>query len=142
MAYATQDDLSPRRITPSELVQLTDDTNSGQVNVKIVSDILDEASALIDSYCRQRYTIPLQSSNQVNGLTLTIAEWFLYQRRKRMKKDVSEAYEYALQFLRDVGVGKASLDQPVAAVPQSGSGDVRATQNAERFSDDNLAGYV
>ncbi|HLJ89570.1 MAG TPA: DUF1320 domain-containing protein [Candidatus Angelobacter sp.] len=142
MAYATQDDLSPRRITALELVQLTDDTNSGKVNTVMVSDILNESSALIDSYCRQRYTIPLQASNQVKGLTLTIAEWFLYQRRKKMKKDVSEAYDYAVQFLRDVASGKASLDQPVAAAPQSGAGDVRPTQTVERFSDDNLAGYV
>ena len=43
----------------AELVQLTDDTNSGAVNAQLVTDILDEASAMIDSYARTRYTVPL-----------------------------------------------------------------------------------
>lgn len=142
MAYATQTDLSPRRISNAELVQLTDDSNSGQVNAQLVSDILDEASAQIDSYCGQRYAIPLQSSLQVKGLCLTIAEYLLYLRRKRMKADVRQAFEDALVFLKDVSSGKARLDQPVTAQPQLGTGDVQVTQAAERFSDDNLSGYT
>lgn len=142
MAYATQSDLSPRRISAAELLQLTDDTSSGTVNTQVVSDILDEASGLIDSYCRQRYTIPLQSSLQVKGLCLTIAEYLLYLRRRRVKDDVRQAYEDAVAFLKDVSGGKAALDQPSTAPAQSGAGDVQTTQVTERFSDDNLGGFI
>jgi phage gp36-like protein len=142
LAYAVQNDLSPRRISNAELIQLTDDTNSGAVNAQLVSDILDEASAVVDSYAGQRYGVPLQTSLQVKGLTLTIAEYLLYLRRKRMKEDVRQAYEDAISFLRDVSSGKARLDQPAAATQQSGAGDVQTTTKPEKFSDQNLAAYV
>ncbi|HEY6349609.1 MAG TPA: DUF1320 domain-containing protein [Candidatus Angelobacter sp.] len=142
MAYANQADLSPRRISNAELVQLTDDTSSGNVNTQLVSDILDEASGQIDSYCGQRYSVPLQSSLQVKGLCLSIAEYLLYLRRKRMKPDVRQAFADAMAFLKDVSTGKARLDQPVAAQPQTGAGDVQITAVPERFSDSNLSGYT
>jgi phage gp36-like protein len=142
MLYAVQADLSPRRISNAELIQLTDDTNSGAVNAQLVTDILDEASAMVDSYSRNRYTVPLQASSQVKGITLTIAEYLLYLRRKRMKPDVRQAYEDAVAFLKDVSAGKAGLDQPVTAAPQSGSGDVLVTAKTERFGDGNLSGFL
>jgi phage gp36-like protein len=142
LAYATQADLSPRRISNAELIQLTDDSNSGQVNAQLVSDILDEASAAIDSYAGQRYGVPLQSSLQVKGLTLTIAEYLLYLRRKRMKADVRQAYEDAIAFLKDVSSGKARLDQPATAAAQTGAGDVLTTSKPEKFSDQNLSAFV
>jgi phage gp36-like protein len=142
MPYATQSDISPRRISNSELIQLTDDTNSGLVNAQVVTDILIEASGLIDSYCRARYQVPLQQSDQIKGVCLSIAEYYLYLRRKRVSPDVRQAYEDAVSFLKDVSSGKAALDQPATATPQSGGGAVQVTQVDERFSDDNLAGYV
>ena len=142
MSYAVQSDLSPRRISNAELIQLTDDTNSGAVNAQLVTDVLDEASALIDSYCRVRYTVPLQASSQVKGLCLTIGEYLLYLRRKRMKPDVRQAYEDALAFLKDVSTSKAGLDQPATATPQTSGGDVQVTQVQERFSEDSLAGFL
>jgi phage gp36-like protein len=142
MSYAVKADLSPRRISAAELVQLTDDTNSGSTNDQVITDVLTEASALIDSYCRNRYNVPLQSSDQVKGLCLTLAEYFLYLRRKRVKPDVRQSYEDAISFLKDVSSGKAALDQPATATPQSGGGDVQTTSIEERFSDDNLAGFV
>jgi phage gp36-like protein len=142
MSYAVKADLSPRRISNAELIQLTDDTNSGVVNDALVSDILDEASAVVDSYAGQRYGVPLQTSLQVKGLTLSIAEYLLYLRRKRMKQDVRQAYEDSISFLRDVSTGKARLDQPVAATQQSGAGDVQTTAKPEKFSDRNIAAYV
>ncbi|MBZ5533088.1 MAG: DUF1320 domain-containing protein [Acidobacteriia bacterium] len=142
MPYAIQADLSPRRITAAELIQLTDDTNSGAVNAQVVTDVLTESSALIDSYCRARYNVPLQASDQVKGICLDIAEYKLYLRRKRVKDDVRKAFEDAVSFLRDLSTGKAGLDQPVSATPQSGGGDVQSTDVEEKFSDDNLAGFV
>jgi phage gp36-like protein len=140
--YAVKADLSPRRISAPELVQLTDDTNSGSTNDQVITDVLTEASALIDSYCRVRYTVPLQSSDQVKGLCLTLAEYFLYLRRKRVKPDVRQSYEDAIAFLKDVSTGKAGLDQPSTATPQTSGGDVKVTSIEEKFSDDNLSGYV
>lgn len=142
MPYAVQADLSPRRIPNGELIQLTDDVNAGAVNAQVVTDILTEASGLIDSYCRTRYVVPLQQSDQVKGLCLDIAEYKLYLRRKRVKTDVRQAYEDAVNFLKDVSMGKAGLDQPATAAPQISGGGSVATQVEERFSDDNLGSFI
>ena len=49
MAYAVQADLVPLRLTQAELVQLTDDSNSGQVDSAVVAAALEEARRLVDS---------------------------------------------------------------------------------------------
>ena len=129
-------------MSAQDLEQLTDDENSGAVDTDVVAAVLSEASGAVDSYCRQRYAVPLQSSEQVKGLTLDIAVYLLYSRRDRVRDVVRQRYQDAVQFLKDVGAGKASLDQPAAAAPQLGSGGVVATDQCEKFSDDNLKGFV
>ena len=150
MAYATQDDLVPVRLTLDELVQLTDDSTSdvdpgaGQVNTAIVDAIMAEASGRVDGYCRQRYQTPLQPSEIVKGLTLDIAEFLLFTRRRTTKtsETVRQRYEDAIAFLKDIAAGKASLDQPAnAAQPQSTSGEALVTSRPQSFSDDNLQGW-
>jgi phage gp36-like protein len=134
LGYAVQADLVPRRLTQQELVQLTNDSGENTVDAANVTAILTEASAVVDSYCRERYTLPLQSSEQVKGLTLDIGVYKLFLRRRRVTADIEKAYENAIAFLRDVAAGKAGLDQPVGATPQSGSGNVVATDVEEKFS--------
>jgi len=132
----------PRRLPETELIQLTDDTGSGQVNNTVVTEVLDEASALIDSYCRLRYTVPLQSSLQVKGLTLDLAKYLLELRRNRVREDTKQAYDHAVSFLRAVARGEAALDQPTGATAQSGGGPVKETEKEEKFSDENLGGFA
>lgn len=150
MAYATQDDLVPLRLTPKELVELTDDSESdtdpgaGQVNTKIVDGALTEASGRIESYCRLRYITPLQPSETVKGLCLDITVYLLFTRRRTTKPNetVNQNYQTAIQFLRDISTGKASLDQPAtAALPQTPSTGVTVTQKPQSFSDCNLQGW-
>jgi phage gp36-like protein len=151
MPYATQADLAPLRITQKELIQLTDDTNSGQVNTAVVNAALEEASGWVDSYCRNRYTTPLQASDTVKSLTLDRAVWLLFSRRRGVKvsETVSERHAEALAFLKDVSTGKAQLDQPVGDTPQGASGGPVVAPGSNipddcsmRFRDDNLKGYI
>jgi phage gp36-like protein len=144
MAYATQSDLVPLRLTQKDLVELTDDGDSGTVNAAIVTGALEEASGRVESYCRQRYVTPLQQSNDVKGLTLDIAIYLLFTRRRetRVGETVQQRFDQAIAFLKDIAAGKASLDQPAsAAAPQTSSGEAVVTQKKERFSDSNLDGY-
>lgn len=142
MPYAVKADLAPRRIQLSTLNELTDDSNNAQGNDQVVTDVLAEASAQVDSYCRQKYKVPLQTSEQVKSLTIDIALYRLHQRRDRVTDSVRQAYEDAIQFLKDVAAGRAGLDQPTAAAAQTTSASVKATEKEERFSDDNLKGFI
>ena|ERR1039457_1134544 len=145
MPYATQDDLVPLRLTQKDLIELTDDDDSGVVNAAIVIAALEEASGRVESYCRQRYVTPLQQSDDVKALTLDITVYLLFSRRResRIGDTVQQRFDQAIAFLKDISNGKASLDQPLSAVqPQSGSGEVVVTRKPERFSDSNLDGYT
>lgn len=147
MAYATQDDLVPLRLTQQDLIDLTDDDNTGQVNAAVVSAALDEASGKVDSYCRARYVTPLQQSQDVTSLTLDIAMYLLFSRRRetRMNETVQERFQQALAFLKDISTAKASLDQPATATaPQSSLAgpEISEKDGCLRFSDSQIEGFV
>ena len=150
MQYATQDDLVPLRMTLTDLVELTDDTESddeegaGEVNTAVVTGKLVEASGMVDAYCRQRYVTPLQASEMVKSLTLDIAIYKLFTRRRTTKPNetVAQVYEQAVKFLKDVAAGAASLDQPATATqPQQGSGGATVSRKPQAFDNRNLGGW-
>ena len=152
MAYATQGDLVPLRLSQKDVTELTVDVPSGNpetdatTTATIVSAALEEASGKVDSYCRARYVTPLQQSDDVTAITLDIAVYLLFSRRRTTKvsETVQQRYDQAIAFLRDISMAKASLDQPAAAqVPQ---GSVAGPQISERdkhlpFSKKNTEGY-
>lgn len=143
MAYAAITDLIPGRISSQEAIELTDDTGTGAERDDIIQALLDQSSATIDSYCSQRYVIPLQPSIQLKEICLDLAVYRLFARRRRVSQDVKDTQLAAVQFLRDVAGGKAALDQPInAAAPQVGSGAPQVTTKEQVFSDDNIKGYA
>lgn len=139
--YAVKADLTPRRVSQQDLIELTDDVNAGAMDDACINDILTESSGTVDSYCRLRYATPLQASEQVKGLCLDLAEYKLFSRRRRIPESVKDNYDNAIGFLKDVAAGRAVLDQPVAAAAQVGGGPAYPTQKEEKFSDDNLRGF-
>lgn len=145
MAYAQQSDLVPLRMTTAELSQLTDDTNSGSIVASVVNAALEEASGRVDSYCRERYVTPLQQSDDVTGLTLDIATYLLFSRRRNVKmaETIRQRYEDAIAFLKDIAAGKATLDQPgTVQTPQTSASGPESSGKHLRFGDHELKGFV
>jgi phage gp36-like protein len=146
MAYAAQSDLTPLRLTAAELVQLTCDDNSATVNAATVSAALEEASGMVDSYCRARYQTPLQPDDDIKGKTLDIAVYLLFKRRRNAKPNeiIRQNYEDAIAFLKDVSMGKASLDQPIGDTPQTSLAGPTISHGDRhlKFSDRNMEGFV
>jgi phage gp36-like protein len=146
MAYATQDDLCPLRMTEKDLTELTDDTFTGDINTDIVTAALQEASGLVDSYCRARYQTPLQADDNIVSLTLDIAVYILFKRRRQNKisETVQSAYTTAMGFLKDVAAARASLDQPSGGSPQAtAAGPEHSEKDRElAFREEHLRGFV
>lgn len=144
MPYAAQSDLVPLRMTQQELEQLTDDDNSGSVNASVVDAALEEASGTVDSYCRNRYTTPLQTSDVVKARTLDIAVYLLFSRRRQVKisETVRQRYEDAIAFLKDVAAGRVQLDQPASAAPQSSTQGAEIGDRPHVFDPDNTGGFI
>jgi phage gp36-like protein len=164
MAYATQADLVPARLSLGDLIELTSD--AGNLNIAalqaafvdpstttdpnilailtVVQAALDKASATVDAYCGQRYQTPLQLSVLVVEITVDLALFELAKRRRdtRPNETWTEAKDMAMKLLADVSNGRASLDQPVnATAPQTSSADVTVTHERQRFDDRNLRGF-
>jgi phage gp36-like protein len=143
LAYATQNDLQ-LRVTDQELQQLTDDDRSGAIDADVVSGVIDEASAIVDSYCRDRYVVPLQESTDATRITRDIAIYLLYSRRpQKMQDTVRQRYEDAMALLKDISTGKASLDQPAdAPAPQSTTdGGSTPRYDGRRMTERDLEGF-
>ena len=143
MPYATQDDLVPLRITLADLTELTSDDDVSGPDAGVVASALTTASAIVDSYCAQRYQTPLQVSAIITNVTADIALYQLASRRRDTKptETWTQNYTNAMLLLRDISAGKASLDQPATAQPQGSSSDVTTPSYRQTFDDCNLKGF-
>ncbi len=142
MAYAVQSDLVPSRIPSLTLAQITGDGKPPQIDGGVVDEKLAEASGIVETYCRQRYSLPLQPTAELVGLTCNIALKLLYSRRPgTVPESVTDNYQDALRLLRDISTGKASLDQPTGAFDQVPSGGPVLSKRRNKFSSRNLEGF-
>jgi phage gp36-like protein len=153
MPYAVQSDLVPLRMTQKDLTELTVDEPSGNpetdaaTTASVTSAALEEASGRVDSYCRARYVTPLQQSDDVKALTLDIAQYLLFSRRRTTKisETVQQRFDQAIAFLKDISMAKASLDQPAtAASPQTSMAGPQISEKDchLKFSERNIEGFV
>lgn len=108
MPYADSSQMTARFGT-TELARITDKENATTLDIAVLNDALDDASAEIDGYIGARYSLPLTSvPERLVIVCCDIARWYLYD---EMPTDiVKERYENAIRFLRDVAAGKAVLE--------------------------------
>ena len=143
MPYATQDDLVPERISLADLTELTSDTDDDGPDPDVVNGSLATASALVDSYCGQRYQTPLHPSAVITEITADICIYRLASRRRDTKPSETwtQNYTNAMVFLKDISAGRATLDQPAVAQPQGSSSDVTTSRHRQTFDDCHLKGF-
>lgn len=112
MSYATAADLN-RRITQSELIRLTDETDSGQVNQATIDAALEAADTEIDSYLAARYSLPLADPQPLLvGLAVDIAIWNLYAMDDSgVPENRKDRYQAAVKALERLSTGKQTLGE-------------------------------
>ena len=142
MSYATTQDLIDR-FGQTELIQLTDLTNSGQINQTEVDRALDMADAEIDGRLASKYQLPLVTIPKIIiGFACDIARYRLY---KGVATDLVEKnYEYAIKYLDQVARGQIGLGVDAtgtAAVPSNGP-QVQSSDMSPVFTQDSLADYT
>ncbi|RLG37866.1 MAG: DUF1320 domain-containing protein, partial [Thermoproteota archaeon] len=112
MSYCTQSDIISRRVPESELIQLTDDADTGLVDTGVVDDIIAEAGELIDGFLRHRYDLPL---DPVPGLLTVIAVdlcvYALYQRRAHVDtpQTIIDGHKNSMKLLSSIQRGELDL---------------------------------
>lgn len=118
MSAYTDIDAIRGQIRNNELIQLTDDDKSGDVNTTILNAVIASASGVIDSkvasvYGNQLPFNPIPSS--VASMALTIACYQLYRRAMipDEKNKFYENYMEVIDFLNRVNKGEAMIDDVI-----------------------------
>lgn len=143
MAYSTQSDLE-KQLPKELLVQLADDDGDGVIDSGIVPDAIQKADDEINAYAATRYTVPFSPvPTLVRALSIDLAIWNLYARRRLENETVTKRYDRAVKLLRDLADGKASLGEtPGPAETETGSPEATTTVSEDRtFTKDTLANY-
>lgn len=117
MPYATQDDLTTR-YGADELVQLTDDTGTGEADAVKVAAALADADEAVNGYVAARYAVPLVPVPMlVRRWACDLARYFLHT--AAVPELVEKNYLAAIKGLEAVAKGTINLaaagaTQPVA----------------------------
>lgn len=139
MTYATQQDLVDR-FSSDELLQLTDRSNTGQIDAVVVSRALGDADAEINGYLAARYSLPLATVPAVLvRLACDLARYQLYA--DRVTDSVRQRYEDAVRMLKSLAKGELQLGVASGlSTPVSDAG-VRVIGPTRVFDRDQLADY-
>jgi phage gp36-like protein len=108
MPYCTLDDLK-EKISEEELIQLTDDEETGLIVTSRTDRAIADADAKIDGYCAVRFSVLFEPVPPlVRKLSVDIAIYNLLQRRQGADEDRERDYKDAIQYLQDIAKGKAT----------------------------------
>jgi len=107
MSYCTQTDLI-ERFGESEIRQLSDRHNVGDIDADVVARAIADADGEIDGYLGGRFTLPLANVPTVLvRVACDIARYYLYD--DAVSEQVVRRYNDARDFLRSAGRGDISL---------------------------------
>lgn len=133
-------DILKQYIDEPELVNLTDDNNTGIVNIEVLNDMINSAESEVDSYLRDQYPLPLQTPvpKLIESICADITIYNLYKRRKRldMPESISELYKSAIDNLLKIRRGVIILSLPKNQT--AGNIKINKTEDDRIFPDELL----
>jgi len=140
MAYCTQTDIL-KQITEDQLLQLTDDDDTGSIDTDVVIAAITDADDVIDGYCAQRYSVPFTTTpGIINTISVDLAIYNLFSRRIHTIPELrKERYENSMKLLKDIESGRISLGVPAPAENSDRIGSY--TANDTLFTRDNMEGF-
>ena len=107
MAYCTKQNMVDR-FGLEELIQLTDQANTGVVDDNVLNMAINDASGLIDSYLAGRYSIPLATiPSAINRIACDLTRYWLYD--DAVTDLVQKNHDAAISFLKDASNGVVQL---------------------------------
>ena len=101
-----------KQVYQDTLIQLTDDSQTGEIDTAIVEEALAYSSTLIDGYLRGRYVLPLtQTPAVITIIAVDLCIFRLYSRRFQtdIPDAVKEKYYSSIRMLEQIQKGKILL---------------------------------
>ncbi len=130
MTYVTKQQLVDR-FTAEKMAQLTDRFGDGDLDNDVLAEAIADADRTIDAYVSPRHTLPLtQAMIDASPLVRIAGDLVIYFLQGDLSsEDADRRYKDAMQFLRDVQSGKASLGAQDAITPTSGHIETRCGES-------------
>ena len=139
--YIVQADIE-QQISAAVVIQLTDDSGGETVDLANLNAVIDDAEGIANGYLEDRYTVPL--SPVPPGLKTAVVDIAVYRLHLRrpgsVTDDVSRQFKMAMDFLRDVAKGVASLGTTTPA-PDTTSHSVDFQADDRKFTDESMEGF-
>ncbi|MBI3771464.1 MAG: DUF1320 domain-containing protein [Gammaproteobacteria bacterium] len=112
MTYITRKQLIDR-FGNTELEQLTDRLNRGQIDTAVLDEAIADAGATIDSYLQQAYSLPLAQAlidaSPLKRICGDLVLFYLYS--NGAPEHAEKNHDKAIAWLRDIASGKATLGE-------------------------------
>lgn len=141
-AYATVEEML-RRVNERELLQLIDsdaDALTEPEDRAKVETVLNDATAEMNGYIRVRHALPLAEIPPIlPRLACTIGRFLLY--KNGTPKDVKDAYDAAIQVLRDISKGVVVLSDPAGTPPPQSEVMVLSGGADRMFNQKSMKGF-
>ena len=112
MAYSSQSDLN-EVYTSQELIRLTDDENTGNINSDRVTAAITKADNMINAYMRAQHDVPISPVPElIQNLSTSLAAYFVWKRRRKGQIDEEReiTYKNDMQTLKDINTGKLIIN--------------------------------
>jgi phage gp36-like protein len=121
MPYATRLDLE-NAYGETLIAKLADHDGDGVPEDEAIDDALEAATSIIDAHISARYTVPVDPvTHVVKDLAIDIALYRLAYSRLKQTDEMRLRYEDAINLLKRIADGKATIG--VDVVDGSGDGD-------------------
>lgn len=141
MSYAAQTDMV-NRFGNTEVVALTDRSQTGAIDPTVLQPALDSASAQIDTYLSGRYQLPLTMVPlYLINICCDLARYDLCTGDTRGTPEIEERYKNAVRFLELAAAGKVTLGVTAAGQVQPASNTIEFNGGTRIFSRNDRGAY-
>ena len=148
MAFCSQAELT-EVLTEAELIRLTDDEDTGNVNAARVTSAINQADTLIKVYARAQHADTMDewtgdaTPAMVKQLSIFFTSYYLWKRRRKGQVDEEReaAYKTNMQILKDVRDQKIYLDDPESFANTAAIIYTNKDTDDKVYTDDELAKF-